>query len=522
MPKTTINQVRTPIIAVMGHVDHGKTSLLDAIRGTNVQAREKGGITQNTRAHQITTESGQKITFIDTPGHEAFAAMRARGAAVTDFVMLVVAADDGIQPQTKQSIEYAKSSGTPIIVVINKIDIEGVKPEKIKQQLASFGVHIEEYGGESMCYQVSATKGTGLKELLEGIELLAQVQELKPHNPGMGSLAEAFVLESLSDKQKGPVALCICKSGSLTQKTVGTSASSEPFKIRAYLDQDQKLTEVVAESDPFWVTGLKKTLSAGETIYFAQDEKQAEVIYNEIKLIAENSSKEQETDKASKLMALILSRQSAAQGLDPKKLNLIIKASTFGTLEAIKAELEKLGNEDKKINVLDASTGDVTESDIKRAKLASGIVVSFQLPVSHGVEKLARQEKVLVKNYEIIYEMIDELAIVLDSLDEPAEEEVEVARAKVKQVFTLTNGTIVAGCEVIKGTMLKGYKVYVERPKDSTAETIAEIGRGKISSLRINKEEVKEVKKGLDCGIMLDPQVKEIEAGDEIVAYKVE
>ncbi|MBL8014583.1 MAG: translation initiation factor IF-2 [Candidatus Doudnabacteria bacterium] len=522
MSKKSTTQVRTPIVAVMGHVDHGKTSLLDAIRGTNVQAKEKGGITQNTRAHQIVSESGQKITFIDTPGHEAFGAMRARGAAVTDFVLLVVAADDGIQPQTKQSIEFAKSSKTPIIVAINKVDIPGVKVEKVKQQLSSFGVQVEEYGGDSMCFEVSATKGTGLKELIEGIELLAQVSELKPHQPEMGSLAEAFVLESSQDKKVGAVALCICKAGELTNRAIATSKSSEPFKVRSYLDQEQTNVESVFESDPFWVTGLKKPMQSGDRIYFFSDEKQAQKVYSEIKSQPDKASEADQLDTTSKLVALLLQKKSKEEGLEKNKLNIIVKASTFGTLEAIRNELQKLGTEESEINILSADTGDVTESDIRRAKLANGIVVSFQLPISTNIEKLAKQEKILVKNYEIIYEITDELGAVLNSLGEPAEEEVEVARARVKQVFKLSDGTLVAGAEVIKGTLLKGYRVYVERPSESTSDTIAELGRGKITNLRINKNEVKEVKKGQDCGIMIDPQVETIAEGDEVVAYKVE
>lgn len=519
-PKEVI-AVRTPIVAVMGHVDHGKTSLLDALRGTNVTAKEAGGITQNTRAHQITTPSGSKITFIDTPGHEAFSAMRSRGAEVTDFVMLVVAADDGIQPQTKQSIEYAKATNTPIIVVINKVDISGVKTVKIKQQLSSFGVQIEEYGGDSLCFEVSATKGTGLKELVEGIELLSQVSELKPAEIKNEAIAEAYVLESSMDKQVGAVALCILKAGKITDKYFGVSQADEIYKVRSYLDQDQKPVEVVEESDPFWITGLRKTLTSGDSLFFYDNEKKAQEWHKKILVQAEEVEAGPVTAQ-SKLFEMLLKKKSAEQGLEPHVLNIIAKASTYGTLEAVKVELAKLGDEEKKVNILDAATGDVTESDIRRAKLASGIVISFQLPLSNSIERLARQERVLVRNYDIIYEMMDELSAALDGLIEPEEEEVEVARARVKQVFTLTDGSIIAGSEVIKGTMLKGYKVYVERPSQSTKDEIAEIGRGKISNLRISKNEVKEVKKGQECGIMIDPKVENIEAGDEVVAYKVE
>lgn len=514
---------RTPVVAVMGHVDHGKTSLLDAIRGTNVQAREKGGITQNTRAHQIVSPAGNKITFIDTPGHEAFSAMRSRGAQVTDFVLLVVAADDGIQPQTKQSIQFAQQAGVPVIVAINKIDISGVKLDKVKQQLASFGVHIEEYGGDALCFPVSATTKQGITELIEGIELLAEVKELQPHQPEFEANAEAFVLESSADKKIGSVALCIAKAGHIGERLSVATSSTPVFKVRNYLDHEQKPVTEVNEGDPFWITGLPQPLTTGEKIYFADEDKKAEAIKTQIA-----KQEEEVADAAAALSAeqkflqLIVAQQAAAQGLDKKVLNILVKASSMGTLEAVKAELGKLKDENTEINILDAGTGEITESDVRRAKLANGLVVSFQLPIGNAIEKLAKQEKVLIKNYEVIYEMIDELGAALQSLIEPEEEEVEVARAKVKQVFTLTNGSIVAGCEVIKGTILKGYRVYVERPSASTSDEIAEVARGKITELRIQKTETREVKKGQECGIMLDPEPVGIQEGDEIVAYKVE
>lgn len=515
-------EFRTPIVAVMGHVDHGKTSLLDALRGTNVTAKEAGGITQNTRAHQIETKSGHRITFIDTPGHEAFGAMRSRGAQVTDFVLLVVAADDGIQAQTKQSIEFAKASNTPIIVAINKVDISGVNTTKIKQQLSSFGVVIEEYGGESMCFEISATKKIGLDDLIEGIELLSQVNELKPHIPKEGTLAEAFVLESNMDKRLGAVALCILKAGELKEKQIVVGKSLSPTKVRSYLDEFQANKDTVAESDPFWVTGLKQTITSGDRIYFMDDEKAAKAFAESLQTEAEEVVESDQKDVQKMFLEMLMQNQAETEGSGPKILNVIVKASSEGTLEAVKSELKKLDKEDTKVHVLEAATGEITEGDVKRAKLASGIVISFQLPVNSRIEKFAKQERVLVRNYEIIYEMMDELGAALEGLIEPEEQEVEVARAKVKQVFTLTDGSIVAGSEVTKGTLLKGYRVYVERPTESTKDEIAEVGRGKIVTLRINKSEVKEVKKGQECGIMIDPKVETIQEGDEVVAYKVE
>jgi len=513
---------RTPIVAVLGHVDHGKTTLLDTIRGTHIVNKEAGGITQNTRAHQITSKSGNKITFIDTPGHEAFSAMRSRGTEVTDFVLLVVAADDGIQPQTKESIEFAKATNTPIIVAINKVDIDGVKPTKTKQELSGYGVNIEEYGGDVMVFEISALNNKGIDELIEGIELLAEINELTPNEPEENTLANAYVLESTTDKQLGAVALCILKSGELTQRSVGVT-KEDIFKIRAYLDEFQKPVKVVYESDPFWITGIQTPLSTGDIVKFAKDDKTAKQVQSQTKPLPETEESVTPPAEAGALLLQMLTQKKAEdQGLAQKQLNLIVRASSQGTLEAVKVELDKLGDDDRTVNILTATTGDITENDINMADTAKAIVISFQLTTPNKVAKLAKQKGVLVRNYEIIYEMIDELSGALEGLMEPAEEEVEVARARVKKIFTLTNGTIIAGCEVIKGTINRGYKAYVERPSKSTKDSVAEVGRGTISELRVNKDIVKEVKKGQECGIMLNPQVEKMQEGDEIVTYKVE
>lgn len=501
---------RQPVVTVMGHVDHGKTSFLDAIRGTRVADKEAGGITQNTRAHEVTTKTGFKITFIDTPGHEAFSKMRERGSKVTDFVLLIVAADDGVQPQTKESINFAKKQNVPIIVAINKIDIKGINLQKIKTELSSFGVVIEEYGGDTLCFEISAKEKIGLEEVLSGIELLSTIHELKNVEPRALTYGEAFVLESSMDKKIGNVALCILKSGKLKGKEIGCSAD-QIFKVRAYLDANQKNINEVFESQSFWVTGLKTTIEAGEKIYFTESEENAKKF-----LVQKEESKEQEELSAESLFAgLLLKREEAKLGLDKKELNVIVKASTKGTLEAIIAKLTSLSSDTTKINILDSGTGDVTEAEIIRAKLAKGIVVTFQLPTPVSVTAIAQKEKVLIRNYEVIYEMFDEVQEVLNGMEEPITEEVEIAKAKVKKIFVLSDDSIVAGSEVVSGIILKGYKVKVVRSGN-------EIGRGKIQSVRSGKNEVKEVKKGLDCGIVIEPKVEGIEEGDEIIAYKVE
>jgi translation initiation factor IF-2 len=513
---------RTPVVAVMGHVDHGKTSLLDAIRGTRVAAGEHGGITQNTRAHQIQTKSGQKITFIDTPGHEAFSAMRSRGAKVTDIVMLVVAADDGVQAQTKESIKFAQEAKVPIIVAVNKMDAPGANLEKIKRELSSYGVVIEEYGGDVMYHPVSAIKKEGLDDLLDGIELLAEIQGLTTVKLKDNTLAEAFVMEATMDKRIGPVALCILKAGELNTRTFGVYPQGT-FKVRAYLDHNQKPIQQVFAGDPFWVTGLEKVVDTGTILYFANDEKSARTVLSDLQQNVVGAEAEGGASLDDDMLMFLLSqREAQKEGVEQKVLHVVLKASSQGTLEAVRYELEKLGDDEKTVKVINANTGEVTEDDIKRAKAAGGIVISFQSAVNPKLEKFAKQEKVIVRNYEIIYEMMEELGGALDSLIEPEETEVEIARAEVRRVFTLSDGSIVAGCMVTKGTFLKGYPVYVERPDESTDDTIAEITRGRIKSLRLLKDEVREIKKGQECGILIDPQPTGIAEGDEIVAYKLE
>jgi translation initiation factor IF-2 len=517
--------VRTPIVAVMGHVDHGKTSFLDAIRGTKVADKEAGGITQNTRAHEVVTKSGFRITFIDTPGHEAFSNMRSRGAKVTDFVLLIVAADDGVQPQTKQSIEFAKRDNVSIIVAINKIDIKGVNLQKIKTELSSYGVVAEEYGGDTLFFEISAKEKKGLEELLEGIELLSEVHELKSNQPTQDSVAEAFILESSLDRQIGNVALCILKSGELDERIFGVTKEGV-FKTRSYLDHLQKPINIVKESQPFWVTGLRTTLPAGDTIYFVSNEDSAKALNKKLAETntnvseAPSQSAEGELSAAEALFAkMLINREEVKQGIEMKKLNVIVKASTEGTLEAILENLKQIKNEEAEIHILSSGTGNVTEDDINRAKLAKAFVVTFQLPTPSKVAAYAKNERVLVRNYEVVYQMFDEVTDVLNGMGQPVEEEVEIARAKVKQVFTLSDGSTVLGSEVVKGLMLRGYRVKVLRVVNGDTY---ELGRGKITSLRIRKDEVKEVKKGLDCGIVVDSKMENIEAGDEVVAFKLE
>jgi translation initiation factor IF-2 len=513
---------RPPIVAVMGHVDHGKTTLLDTIRDANVAAGEAGGITQNTRAHQI-TYNNQKLTFIDTPGHEAFSDMRSRGARITDFVLLVVAADDGVSDQTKESIKFAKESKTPIIVAVNKIDLPGANVDKIKNELAQNEVLVEEYGGDVQLYPVSALKKEGIKELLEGIILQAQIMEIaKTEIPG--GIGHAVVLESRLDNKLGPIALVIMKSGNIS---VGQHAVSSKgtHSIRSILNEFQKPLLKAEEGDPVWIVGLNEVVETGNALTFFKTDDEAkkwfklnmgkveEVVFADE--IAQTAPVEEgEVDELSLLASMLATKQKNDA---IKKLNLVVKTDTQGTLEAVVKELQKLNTEEVEINILSKGTGAITRKDIVTAKAASGIVVGFQVEIPTDLEQIVKYEKVIVRTYKIIYELVDEIGDALEGLLEPEEEEEEIARAKVKQVFTLTNGQKVAGCEVTKGIVIKGYRVWVERGGEY------EVGRGKITSLKQNKNEVKEVKKGIDCGILIEPQseVANMEEGDEIVLYKI-
>ncbi|MDQ6985861.1 MAG: translation initiation factor IF-2 [Candidatus Dojkabacteria bacterium] len=514
----TNTEIRQPIVAVMGHVDHGKTSFLDSIRGTKVTDKEAGGITQNTRVHEVETKNG-KITFIDTPGHEAFSKMRERGARVTDFVLLIVAADDGVQPQTKESIKFAHQNNVPIVVAINKIDIEGVKTQKIKQELSSFKVNIEEYGGDVMCFEISAKNKTGLDEVLEGISLLAEIQELKANEPKEGVIAEAFVLESRKDKHLGNLAVCILKSGSISDRYTGFTADSE-FKVRSYLNEELKPIKTVRESQSFVVIGLNEDLSTGEIINFVKDEKTIPELQEKLKSgeVSEDVVEQEEISAEDMFAKMLVDRKEKEEGVEQKQLNVVVRTSSQGTLEVVLTKIHELETDDSKVNVVQSGTGNVTDDDIMMAKVSKAIVIAFQLKTPNKILGRARTEKVLVRDYDVIYALVDELADVLDGMDDPTAEDVEIARAKVKKIFVLSNGDIVAGCTVLSGTFKRGHQIYVER--DGGKDEILEIGRSKVKELRINKSVVKEVTKNSDCGILFEKKIEDIEEGDEIVSYR--
>lgn len=517
------NSVRQPIVTVMGHVDHGKTTFLDSIRNARVAAKEHGGITQNTRAHEVTTKSGFKITFIDTPGHEAFTKMRERGARVTDFVLLVVAADDGLQPQTKESIEFAHKNNVPIIVAVNKIDLPGVNTLKIKQELASFSVNIEEYGGDVMYFEISAKNKIGLEELLEGIELMSEVAELEKREVKNDVIAEAFVMESQLDKKVGYSALAILKAGKLDNRYFGVTADSI-FKVRAYVNEEGKNVANVDESQPFTILGLEKDLVTGDIINFVDNERDAKKLQSDLKSgeVSEDSDSEQALDAESLFAQMLMQKKEEEEGVNQKELPVIIKTSTQGTLEAVIAELDKLETDESKVKILQKGTGNVTEDDINMAKVSGGLVLVFQLNIDSKTLAYARQNKVILRQYEIIYELADEVADVLDGMDIPKEQEIFMSYAKVKQIFTLSDGSQIAGSEISEGKFLRGYQVKAFSPEQLKSANPEAKGISKVSSVRQGKNEVKEVKKGQECGLQLNPKIDGLEEGDVIVAFRIE
>lgn len=513
---------RQPIVAVMGHVDHGKTTFLDSIRGANIADKEHGGITQNTRAHEVITPNKKQITFIDTPGHEAFSKMRERGAKVTDFVLLMVAADDGLQPQTKESIEFAKEHNVPIIVAINKIDLEGVQVEKVKQELSSFGVLIEEYGGDVMCFEISAKNNTGLNEVLEGIELMAEINELKPREfkEEEKVIGEAFVLESQKDKNIGYSVLCVLKGGNLKGMQFGVTVDGT-FKARGYFDDEGNPIKEVHESQPFTVIGPKTDLPTGDIINFVINEVDGKNLFQKIESgeVSDEADIDDTKDLESLFAQMLVDREEKKQGVEQKLLNVILRTSTQGTLEAVEEQLKNLETEESKVKILQKGTGSVTEDDLEMAKIAKGIVLSFQVSVPNKIKTIAKKEKILVRKYEVIYDLVDEIADVLDSMDAPSEQEVEMGRAKILKIFELSDGSQVAGSQVSDGKFMKGYTVKIIR---NSGKEEVEVDRAKIRNVKQNKEEVKQVKKGQECGLLLDHVVDDLQEGDEIVAFRVE
>lgn len=507
---------RIPVVTVMGHVDHGKTTLLDKIRGSKVQQSEQGGITQKIRLHKVKTDNGF-ITFIDTPGHEAFTALREKGSSVTDMILLVVAADDGIKAQTLESIKYAKDGKIPIIVAINKIDIVGNKLDKIKQELASADVLVEDWGGDVLAVPISAKEGTNVDKLIDSIFLQADLIDLKDKK-SKNYKSKFIVLESRIDQSLGKTALAIMKEGVLNKLDfIANKDSEKPLKIKGILDENFSEIMQASSGDPINIPGLRSMPELGTVMYGFDSYEEAENYIVQLnKKEADDNSDETLLDEPNleDLFAKQFKATSKDKPEEKKVLSVILKTDTLGSLEAIKQEIQKINDEFVEAKIVKAETGEISESDILIARATRSIILGFNQTISNTISDIAKREKVIVRNYSIIYEMIDELAAVLDSLIIPEESEIVLGSAKVAKVFVLSKGEIIAGCIVSDGTIKKGYKAHVERDKEVVAT-------GTIVSLKRQKEEIKEALKGSECGILLEPQF-DVESGDIIRCYRIE
>ncbi len=491
---------RPPVVTIMGHVDHGKTTLLDAIRQTDVALREFGGITQHIGAYQI-DHNGKKITFIDTPGHEAFTAMRARGAKVTDIAVLVVAADDGVMPQTIEAINHAKAAGVPILVAVNKIDKEGANPDKVKQQLTEYGLVAEEWGGDTIFVPVSAKQKTNLDELLEMILLLAEVQELKSRITGP---ARAVVIESKLDRGRGPVATVLVEKGILKVGDI-VVAGLAYGKIRALFDDKGRSVEKAYPAQPVEVLGLSAVPESGVEMIVLDEEKKARQIAEERALKARILA----AQKGHVSLEDLFARQKEEEVV----LNLIVKADTHGSLEAVKEALEKIRTDGARIKILHTGVGGITEADVMLASASDAVIVGFNVRPDGKTRNLAQSEKIEIRTYRVIYELTQEIEAALRGKLKPEFVEETVGLATVRATFKISRVGVVAGCYVTEGRVSKDSKVRLLREGSIVYE-------GEISSLKRFKEDVNEVKAGFECGILLDG-FNDVKVGDLIESYQI-
>jgi len=474
---------RAPVVTIMGHVDHGKTKLLDAIRQSNVVATEAGGITQHIGAYQVEID-GQKITFLDTPGHEAFTAMRARGAQVTDITILVVAADDGVMPQTLEAIDHAKAAGVPIIVAINKIDKPTANLDKVKQQLADAGLIIEEWGGEVIAVPVSAKEKKGIPELLENILLVAEMQELKadPLKPAVG-----VVIEANLDKTKGPLATVLIHNGTLRLGDI-VVAGLTWGKVKAMYNDLGKQLRKAEPAMPAEILGLNGVPQVGDIINAVATEHQAR------SMIEKRLTEQQEQVTKAVRLDNIFDQITTGK---VRELNLILKTDVQGSIEPITDSLEKLSSDEVKVRIIRRATGNITESDVMLAAASSGLVVGFSTAVEPGARLLAAREGVDIRVYNIIYELLDDVEKALKGLLEPKYIEKIDGHAEVRALFTSGKKEVVAGCSVSDGKITRGISVRVVRGGKVIHESV-------VSSLRRFKEDVKEVTIGMECGVGIE------------------
>ena len=495
---------RAPVVVVMGHVDHGKTSLLDYIRNANVVSGEAGGITQHIGAYQVQVK-GQPITFLDTPGHEAFTAMRARGAMVTDIAILVVAADDGIMPQTVESINHAKAAGIPIVVAINKMDKPEANPERIKEQLTAYELVPEEWGGETVICPISAKTGQGIQELLEMVILTAEMKELKA-NPNR--TAHGAVIEAKLDKGRGPVATLLVQNGTLHQGDV-IIAGTAVGRVRAMTNAQGERVEAAGPSVPVEIIGMGEVPGAGDDFHAVADERMARELVEQRK----HEQKVQAAGPQNQKVSLEDLFSQIKQG-EMKDLNIIVKADVQGSAEAVKASLEKLSNEEVRVRVIHCAVGAVSESDVMLAATSNAIIVGFNVRPDNNAKDIAARDHVDMRMYRVIYDCINEIETAMKGMLAPKFKEVELGQAEVRSVFRITGVGMVAGCYVTNGKMQRNAQMRLLR------DNIV-IYDGAIASLQRFKDSVKEVAAGYECGITFE-KFQDIKEGDVIEAFLME
>lgn len=492
---------RAPVVTFLGHVDHGKTSLLDAIRKTTVAQREVGGITQRIGASEVEFQ-GQRIVFIDTPGHEAFTAMRAHGAQITDIAVLVIAADDGVMPQTVEAINHARAAKVPIIVAINKIDKKEANVERVKKQLIRYDLMPEEWGGETICVEVSALTRQGLDELLEMILLEAEILELKA-NPDAD--LRAVVIEGEMDRQKGPLSTLLVQQGILRVGDVLVGGSIYG-KVRALINWKGKNLKEAGVSTPVRVLGLSEVGRPGTVFKKVANEREARQLAEKFK--------EEEREKSLRKKNLLTLESLFQQTEENKKrtLNIVLKAEAQGSLKAVFDVLKKLENDEVELNIIHEGVGDVSRSDILLASASKAMVLGFNVGVSPTNRALAKSENVNIREHRIIYELIDDVEKILKGLIEPKYEEITIGKAEVRNIFKIPRVGTVAGCYIVEGKVLRGSRVRVLRDGKT-------VGEGTIKSLRRFDQDVRELSSGLECGINIEG-FKEIRKGDLIEVYE--
>lgn len=490
---------RPPIVTIMGHVDHGKTTLLDTIRNSRVTAGEAGGITQHIGAYQV-KKNGAFITFIDTPGHAAFTEMRARGAQVTDITILVVAADDGVMPQTREAIDHAKAAGVPIIVAVNKIDVVGANPDRVKQELSEYNLIPEDWGGETVFCELSALTGEGVENLLEMIQLTAEMEEFKA-NPNR--LATGTIIESKLTKGRGPVATLLVKNGTLR---VGDNfvVGNTYGRVRAMTDEGTERVLEAAPSKAVEVTGLDDVPQAGDSFMVMADEKRVRAIAEERAHLAWRE--ERGVGKAISLEDLF--KNASEQGM--KELRIIIKGDTHGSIEALKASIEQISVEGTKIDVIRSSVGTITETDVTLALASEAIIIGFNVRPPSQVRDEAKNKGVEIRLYNIIYKALEEIEQALTGMLDPVFEEVVTGEAEVRNTFKISKVGTVAGCYVTSGVIERNSLVRIIRDGIVVFE-------GNMASLKRFKDDAKEVKQGFECGIMIE-RFNDLKVGDLIEA----